>query len=170
MDRALSLSDHAVLAALGEGPAHGFRLAALFAKEGELGGVWAVGRPQVYRALGRLEGLGYARVAEQVAGGGPPRSVYALTRAGEAALRAWLKTPVLHLRDARSELLLKLIFLERAGHDPKPLIDAQTGHFGRVRDGYRARLEAAAGAERLALEWRLAAVEAALKFLAEHAT
>ena len=171
MDRTLSLSDHAVLAALGEGPAHGFRLAGLFAKGGELGGVWAVGRPQVYRALGRLGAVGYARVAEHTASeSGPPRSVYALTESGEAALRAWLETPVAHLRDARSELLLKLVFSERAGHDPKPLLDAQTEHFGRVRDGYRARLEIAAGAERLALEWRLAAVEAALRFLSERPT
>lgn len=167
MDQTLSLSDHAVLAALGEGPAHGFRLAGLFAKRGELGGVWAVGRPQVYRALERLERLGYARIAEQVASGsGPPRSVYALTQAGEAALRGWLSAPVAHLRDARSELLLKLVFSERRDLDPGPLLKAQRAHFERVRDGYRARLEAAAGAERLALEWRLASVGAALEFLA----
>ena len=167
MSRTLSLSDYAVLAALGEGPAHGFRLAGLFAKGGDLGGVWTVQRPQIYRALLRLEGLGYTRVVEQTSSeSGPPRSVYALTGAGEAALNAWLEHPALHLRDARNELLLKLAFLERRGLDPEPLLTAQTAHFGRIRDDYRARLEHATGAGRLALEWRSVMAEAALEFLA----
>ncbi len=170
MERTLSLSDYAVLAALGEGPAHGFRLAGLFAKGGDLGGMWTVGRPQIYRALERLAGLGYVRVAEHVVSeSGPPRSVYALTEAGEAALNAWLEHPALHLRDARNELLLKLVFLERRALDPEPLLTAQTAHFRRIRDDYRARLEHATGAERLALEWRSVMAEAALKFLAERA-
>lgn len=167
MDRTLSLSDLAVLAALGEGPAHGFRLAALFARGGELGGVWTVQRPQVYRALERLTGLGHAHIVEQaVSDTGPPRSVYALTEGGSAALSGWLVTPVAHLRDARSELLLKLIFLGRGGYDPEPLLTAQTRHFEGAREAYAARLETASGAERLALEWRLVTVEAALAFLA----
>lgn len=168
MSRTLSLSDYAVLAALGEGPAHGFRLAGLFAKGGDLGGVWTVQRPQVYRALERLERLGHARVVEQIASeSGPPRSVYTLTDTGKAALNAWLERPAPHLRDARTELLLKLAFLERRGLDPEPLLTAQTAHFRRIRDEYRARLEHATGAERLALEWRSVMAEAAREFLAK---
>ena len=167
MSRTLSLSDYAVLAALGEGPAHGFRLAGLFARGSDLGGVWTVQRPQVYRALERLAGAGYVDVAEHVASeSGPPRSVYALTRPGEAALSAWLEHPVPHLRDARNELLLKLAFLERRGLDPEPLLGAQTAHFEHIRDNYGARLEHATGAEHLALEWRSVMAEAALEFLA----
>lgn len=167
MERTLSLSDYAVLAALGEGPAHGFKLASLLAKGGDLGGVWTVQRPQVYRALERLEGLRHVRVAAQVpSDSGPPRSVYALTEAGEATLNAWLGRPVLHLRDARNELVLKLAFLERRNLDPKPLLEAQTEGFSRVQRAYETRLEAATGAERLALEWRLATARAALEFLA----
>ena len=168
MNRTLSLSDYAVLAALGEGPAHGFRLAGLFAKEGDLGGVWTVQRPQIYRALERLAGLGYVHVAEHVASeSGPPRSVYALTEAGEAALKVWLEHPVTHLRDARNELVLKLALLERRALTSEPLLAAQTVHFRRIRDEYRARLEHATGAERLALEWRSVTAEAALEFLAK---
>lgn len=167
MSRTLSLSDYAVLAALGEGPAHGFRLAGLFAKGGDLGGVWTVQRPQVYRALERLAGLTYVYVGEHIASeSGPPRSVYALTEAGKAALNVWLEQPVPHLRDARNELVLKLAFLERRGLTPEPLLTAQTAHFRRIRDDYRVRLEHATGAERLALEWRSVMAEAALEFLA----
>ena len=167
MSQTLSLSDYAVLAALGEGPAHGFRLAGLFAKGGELGVMWTVQRPQVYRALERLAGLAYAHVVEQAPSeNGPPRSVYALTEAGEGALSVWLEHPALHLRDARNELLLKLAFLERRGLNSELLLAAQTAHFRRIRDDYRLRLEHATGAERLALEWRSVMAEAALEFLA----
>lgn len=80
MEPKLSLTDRAVRAALGEGAAHGFKLAALFAKDGELGTVWTVQRPQVYRALEHLElrGLAYTTGHEPGAGG-PPRLEYILT-------------------------------------------------------------------------------------------
>lgn len=163
---ALSLSDAAVLGALGEGPAHGFKLAALFAKGGELGMVWTVQRPQIYRALEHLCAHGLARTAGQEASeSGPPRLVYALTQTGEGALTGWLDTPVTHLRDARSELLLKLVFLERRQSDPAPLLTAQMEHFRDVQRAYETRLGTARGAEQLALEWRLEAVGAALRFL-----
>lgn len=155
-----------MLAALGEGPAHGFRLATLFAKRGELGTIWTVQRPQVYRALEHLCAHGLARTAHQEAGeGGPPRLVYALTGVGEGALTRWLDLPVTHLRDVRSELLLKLVFLKRRQRDPTPLLSAQIAHFRNVRRVYEARLSTARGAEQLALEWRLEAVGAALRFL-----
>lgn len=166
----LSLTDHAVLAALGEGPAHGFRLAALFAKRGELGTIWTVQRPQVYRALERLELQGLAHTTGHEPGeGGPPRLLYALTRAGKETLTFWLETPVTHLRDARSELLLKLVFLERQQRDAAPLVREQIDHFRTVQRDYDARLEGATGAERMALHWRLEAVGAALRFLERYA-
>lgn len=165
MKTRLSPSDWAVLAALGEGAAHGFKLAAMFAKRGDLGTVWTVQRPQVYRALEHLERAGLAESVGHEPGGGPPRLRYALTRAGREALNTWLNTPVTHLRDTRSELLLKLTFLERARRDAAPLLSAQTARFRAVQRDYEARRAAARGAERLALEWRLEALAAALRFL-----
>lgn len=166
MTRDLSTSDQAVLAALGAGPAHGFRLAALFAKSGELGTVWAVQRPQVYRALEHLVAAGLAEAVGQEPGeGGPPRLLYQLTGAGLERLNTWFITPVAHLRDARSDLLLKLVFLERQGRDPEPLLSAQRRHFEHVRDTYRVQRDKTEGAQRLALEWRVSAAEAALQFL-----
>ena len=50
----LSLAEHAILAMLSERPAHGFAIARLTAPGGELGQIWHIPRPVVYRSLGRL--------------------------------------------------------------------------------------------------------------------
>lgn len=161
-----TLSDWAVLAALAEEPAHGFRLAALFAKGGELGTVWTIQRPQVYRALGHLETWELAETAGVEPGdAGPPRLRYAATKQGQEAIARWRVTPVNHLRDARSELLLKLVFLERQRLEPKALITAQLARFYEIQHDYETRLRDTKGAERLALEWRLETARAALSFL-----
>lgn len=162
----MSLSDWAVLAALAERPTHGFRLAALFAKRGELGTVWTIQRPQVYRALEHVGARAFTEASgTELGNSGPPRLRYAVTRKGQEAANDWFQTPVTHLRDARSELLLKLVFLERSGANPEPLLKAQLELFRRVQRDYETRLAASSGAERLALEWRLETIQAALRFL-----
>ncbi len=164
----LSIGDMAVLACLGEGATHGFRLAAMFAPDGEFGPVWTLRRPQVYRALEHLEARGLAHTLRQEAGaGGPPRTLFAPTERGRQALRAWLATPVERLRHGRNDLVLKLIFLERRGDDPTPLLLAQRERFERVLETYRRRLADVAGPESVALAWRVAAARAALAFLEE---
>jgi PadR family transcriptional regulator AphA len=40
-------------------------------------------------------------------------------------LRAWLETPVLHVRDVRTELLVKLAILDRAGRPFDDLVARQ---------------------------------------------
>jgi DNA-binding PadR family transcriptional regulator len=73
----------------------------------------------VYRARPRLELLGLATTSgEQRSSHGPARSLVEATGAGRDAARAWLGRPVAHARDLRSELLLKLALLDRAGGDP----------------------------------------------------
>jgi PadR family transcriptional regulator AphA len=71
-----------------------------------------------------------AGVEPGIAGG--PRTVLAATPAGTRALRAWLRTPVQHLRDVRSELLLKLALAERPGVDREPLVAAQRTAFAPI--------------------------------------
>ncbi len=155
-----------MLAFLGEGAAHGFRVAAVFAKEGELGRVWTIQRPQVYRAIEYLEARGYLSAVKQELGdNGLPRTLYRLTAPGQEALKVWLKTPVLHLRDGRSDFILKLIFTKRRELDDKPLLNAQHQHFSTVLKTYKTALERAAEPERIALEWRITAARAALSFL-----
>ena len=56
---------------------------------------------------------------------GPQRMLLAPTPRGRQALRRWLARPTHHVRDLRSELLIKLLLLERSGSDETPLLRAQ---------------------------------------------
>lgn len=132
MDRrpTLSLNEWAVLACLVERPRHGYDIAAELAPDAELGSVWRVSRPLVYRALDRLEALGLIEAGREEAGaGGPPRRVYGPCRRGRDRLDRWLGQPVAHLRDVRGELLLKLVVAGRLGRDVGPLVAAQRARF-----------------------------------------
>jgi PadR family transcriptional regulator AphA len=126
----LSLTEWAVLGVLATAPAHGFAVARQLEAPSPVGRVWTVPRPLVYRALGRLEDQALIRPhATEPGAGGPQRTVYRIGRRGRTALDRWLHTPVDHLRDVRSELLLKLVLCERHGVDPRPLVVNQQDIF-----------------------------------------
>ena len=119
----LRVGDWAVLALLAEEPTHGFAVGKALAPDGEIGKVWSVRRPLVYRAIDSLSEFGFAAPTGTVPSrSGPRRTVVAATEAGRAAVDAWLVEPVGHVRDARSLLMLKLLFLTRRGQDPAPLL------------------------------------------------
>jgi DNA-binding PadR family transcriptional regulator len=127
----LSLNEWAVLGLLVEEPRHGYEIAAELRPDSSLGEIWTLTRQLVYRAIERLEALDLVEPRRHEAGqGGPPRTVYGPTRRGRNALRSWLRTPVTHLRDVRSELLVKLSLSARLGVDPRPLVDAQLDSLG----------------------------------------
>jgi DNA-binding PadR family transcriptional regulator len=122
----LSLTECAVLALLVEEPRHGYDLASELSPSSEVGEVWTVSRPLVYRALDRLEALGLAEARRREPGqAGPRRTVYGPTRRGRSLLRRWLAAPVDHLRDVRGALLLKLVLGRRLGVDRGPLVESQ---------------------------------------------
>src|ERR1700761_6581468 len=117
----LTTGEWAVLALLDEGPTHGFAVARALAPGGDVGRVWAIRRPLVYRTLEQLEGRELTRVAgTEASTTGPPRTLLETTPGGTRAFAEWLREPVEHLRDARSELMLKLLFLDRRGGDLAP--------------------------------------------------
>lgn len=127
---ALSLTEWAVLALLAEGPLHGFALARQLSPGAPVGRVWTVPRSLVYRALARLQDQGLARPqADEPGDGGPPRTVYRVGRRERALVDRWLETPVPHLRDVRSELLLKLVILEHRALATSRLLHAQREAF-----------------------------------------
>lgn len=129
----LSLNEWAVLACLVERPRHGYEIAAELAPDTELGAVWRVSRPLVYRALERLEAVGLAECRHSEAGsGGPRRQVYGPRRHGRERLARWLAEPVDHPRDVRGALLLKLVVAGRLGVDVAPLVAAQRARFAPI--------------------------------------
>jgi DNA-binding PadR family transcriptional regulator len=131
----LSLNEWAVLACLVERPRHGYDIAADLAPGAELGTVWRVARQPVYRALDRLVALGLAAPHGSEPGeGGPPRQVHDATVAGRARLTEWVATPVDHLREVRSALLLKLVVAHRLGIDATGLVRAQRRVFSAQLD------------------------------------
>ena len=114
-----------MLAIVDEEPAHGFAIASLTAAGAALGRVWQTPRPVVYRAIGRLEELGLVVPVGEQPGRGPLRQMFAATDEGTAEVGRWLVTPALHVRDVRSQLLMKLALLDRRGVDPAELLERQ---------------------------------------------
>jgi PadR family transcriptional regulator AphA len=160
--------DWAVLALLAERPAHGFALAQLLAEDGDVGQVWTMPRPRVYRAIDDLRAAGLVEDVETTASDrGPMRTLLAATAAGTVAVGQWLASPVTHVRDARSELLLKLVLTERAGRDLRPLAAAQHGVLEQLAERLTQQVEAADGSRALVLRFRLAQTGATRDYVAE---
>jgi PadR family transcriptional regulator AphA len=164
----LSAGEWAVLALLSEEPAHGFALARAMAPDGEVGQVWALRRPLVYRALETLAQRRLIRPAATVPSqSGPQRTILRVTPAGRQAVTDWLGQPVNHVRDARSLLMLKLLFITRREADPAPLLTAQRTQFTAQAEQLRTAVEETDGFDRTLLLWRLHTTAAAVQFTEE---
>jgi DNA-binding PadR family transcriptional regulator len=70
---------------------------------------WAASYGQIYPELKQLEAQGLVRGRPEPSGG-RARTVYELTEAGEAALRAWLSSDDEQVYELRDEGMLKLFF------------------------------------------------------------
>jgi tRNA (adenine37-N6)-methyltransferase len=161
-----TLTEWTVLGLLREQPAHGWDLARAFAPDGEIGRVWTVSRPLVYRAVTVLRELGYvAERGSTPSTTGPHRVLLAPTPRGRQALRRWLARPVEHVRDLRSELLVKLLLLSRTETDPTPLLEAQLALLARGELTLAARVAEAHGFDRTVAVWRLSTATAARAFV-----
>lgn len=162
----LSLTDWLVLGVLCEEPRHGFAVARELDAASELGSIWTVRRPLVYRALDHLVDVGLAepRAVERGAQG-PHRTVLAPTRTGRARLERWLSEPVEHPRDVRTALLAKLALRTRRGEALTPLAQAQLDAFTEIVGGLQRRRRASDGVARLTTHWRVAANRAITAFL-----
>jgi DNA-binding PadR family transcriptional regulator len=162
----LRLADWVVLCVVCERTTHGFAIAQLFSHEGSLGQVWQVSKPAVYASIQRLEEFGLVQtVGEQSTSRGPARSLVKATPAGWAAARGWLRTPVRHGRDVRSELLIKLALLDRAGADPSELLRQQRAELGPIAAAFADQVLATTGTEHTLVLWRHKAMSAIMQFL-----
>jgi PadR family transcriptional regulator AphA len=161
-----TLTEWVVLALVDEGPTHGWTMVRVLRPDGPIGRVWTSTGPLVYRAIHLLQEDGLVRASGAIAGRGPSRTVLTVTAAGSQAVAAWLGEPVAHVRDLRSELLVKLLLLERRGNDPGPLLRLQQERLRPVARTLRRAARTAIGADRLVALWRATSVTAALRFLA----
>lgn len=161
----MSLPEWLVLTILSQQPAHGFAVAQLTAADGELGRVWQIPKAVVYRAIGRLLDAGLIAPEGTEPGLGPQRTVYTVTADGRAAAGRWLFAPVEHVREIRSELLLKLALLDRAGENPAPLLRAQRAVLEPLVGAIESRRAHSDGFDAILLAWRRATAVAALDFL-----
>jgi DNA-binding PadR family transcriptional regulator len=165
-DRELAPGEWSVLALLGEQPSHGWALATALAPEGEVGCVWSLGRPLVYRSLEILEKRGLIEPSGLEASvRGPQRTVFRITGSGRRALDDWLREPVSHVHEIRSALLLKLVFAERLGVDLQPLLDRQLEILGERAAQLEAQLAKTDGAARIMTAYRLETARAARRFV-----
>src|SRR5262245_57447808 len=111
--------------------------------------VWSCSRPLVYQAISTLEERGLVeRSGTQESAVGPARTLVKVTPAGRRALSRWLATPVGHLRDVRSELMVKLLVHVRLRRDPSRLIERQRKVFAELVESLDTRLDAAEGFDR----------------------
>jgi DNA-binding PadR family transcriptional regulator len=115
----------ALLVSEGEQPLGGYRLGTLV--ERRLGPAWRVTRQSVYGTLDRLEedGLVSSSVREATGRVGEGQRVYSATERAEAAVAAWMETPV-GKEPMRAELQAK-IAMSSVRHAPQLL---------RALDGY----------------------------------
>jgi tRNA (adenine37-N6)-methyltransferase len=161
-----SLVEWAALGVLCEAPAHGWAVAQELSPSGSIGRVHTSTRPLVYRALAQLCEAGLAEVRGTTASdAGPARTTLGPTRRGRAQFARWRGAPVEHVRDLRSELMLKLLFHDRAGLDPAPLLARQAIALARTERALDAQLVSEAGFARTLGLWRLSVCRGALSFV-----
>jgi DNA-binding PadR family transcriptional regulator len=164
--RELAPGEWSVLALLADAPAHGWALAEEMSRTGEVGRVWAVGRPLVYRALELLESRGLIEsVGSERGSRGPNRALFKATPDGREELARWLAEPVDHVREVRSLLLLKLVLIERAGLDNRPLLEAQRALAVPAVAALEARLRRSIGTERVFVLFRLETTRSVVDFI-----
>jgi PadR family transcriptional regulator AphA len=124
-----TFAEQVCLALVAEGTTHGWAVGGVLAPDGDLGRIWTLSRPLTYRAVDGLADKGLIARRAARAGQGHDRVVLTVTAAGRRASRHWLDEPVAHLRDVRTELLVKLELRARAGLDAEPLLAAQQHAF-----------------------------------------
>jgi DNA-binding PadR family transcriptional regulator len=164
-EQQLLLGEWACLGILYQAPTHGFAIAARLKPDGDVGRVWSSSRALTYRSLEQLAIRGYIQpVGEEPGIAGGNRTILAATRDGRAQLRKWLATPVVHLRDLRSELLLKLIIADHCGIDVSPMLEQQRARVAQMAQAMGDQIDDADALDVVAL-WRTESAHAALRFL-----
>ena len=124
------LARNVVLALVVHTPRHGWAIHEELAPTGEIGRAWTLSRQLVYRAIDTLVEDGLVKRATPKDGGGADKVIISATALGKRAATKWLDTPVTHLRDVRTELVVKIMLREKFGLVLGSFIDSQRKVFG----------------------------------------
>jgi DNA-binding PadR family transcriptional regulator len=164
--RPLSLIEWVVLCIACEKPTYGAVIAGLSSRGESLGRVWLISKAGVYRAIPRLEQFGLVRrLGPLRAEDAPPHWNITATQAGRTAAKVWLRTPVAHGREVRSELLIKLALLDWVGHNPQDLLARQRAAFGPLAAALADQVHDTTGTEHTLALWRHEMMSGTLDFL-----
>jgi len=162
----LPLTEWIVLALVAERPCHGFAIAALTAQDAEIGELWYISQPMVYRSITRLADRGLITpIGTEESNRGPQRTVYAATRPAKMSVSQWLSEPVPHLRDIRAGLTSKLLLLRRRNASPARLVERQRAVIDEIEEALRAKGRTGDQLTRAIYAWRLEHVRAARHLL-----
>jgi PadR family transcriptional regulator AphA len=119
------LARHVVLALIVHQSRHGWALQEELAPRSEIGRAFTLSRQLVYRAIDTLESDGLVKRAIPKDGGGADKVIISPTAAGKKITHQWLDQPVMHLRDVRTELVVKIMLRQRFTLPLSPFIDSQ---------------------------------------------
>jgi molybdopterin-binding protein len=160
-----TFAEHVCLALVVEGVSHGWALGTLLGPDGEIGRIWSLSRPLTYRAVEQLVGKGLLVRTGRDSGHGRDRVVLAASLTGRRVSEQWLDAPVEHLRDVRTELLVKLALRERMGRENGPLLAAQRARFEPFVEALTSVDGQADGTVDLVDLWRRESARAVRRFL-----
>jgi DNA-binding PadR family transcriptional regulator len=101
-------ADFPVLGVLYRGPAHGYELCRELGER--LGEIWTIRTSHIYALLAGLEKDGLIRHERVDQETRPAKKVFNITDEGRLVFLAWVRSPVMNVRDIRLEFLAKLHF------------------------------------------------------------
>lgn len=119
------LARNVVLALVVLSPRHGWAIHEELSPTGDIGRAWTLSRQLVYRAIDTLVEDGLVQRATPKDGGGADKVIISPTAAGKRIARKWLDSPVIHLRDVRTELVLKVMLRDRLELALAPFLELQ---------------------------------------------
>ena len=119
------LARNVVLALVVLTPRHGWAIHEELSPTGDIGRAWTLSRQLVYRAIDTLVEDGLVKRATPKDGGGADKVIISPTAAGKRTALQWLDSPVTHLREVRTELVLKVMLRDRMGLALAPFLALQ---------------------------------------------
>ena len=123
------LARNVVLALEDHSPRHGWAIHEQLSPTGDIGHAWTLSRQLVYRAIDTLVEDGLVKRATPKDGGGADKVIISPTATGKRTAMHWLDSPVTHLRDVRTELVLKVMLRDKMGLPLGSFLEAQHGIF-----------------------------------------